>query len=1055
MPFTLEKLRQRLALVQSATWRMVVPLDGTLYLPDSPSPVSHPAELHAAEWQPLEREQPWGIRWQTVWLKQTLEVPAELREQPLSLHLRWRTDANQWAADTVETQVWLNDRLWCGLDAEHRLAALPPLPEPMTLFLQAHVAQTQPFGGIELVVIDQPAEQLAHTLRVTLDLIAELDADDMARSRLLHRLNTAINMLDLRDAPASLGGSRGTQDKQGQHAPQFYASIRAANAYLDAELYADLQGGTRPQIVVTGHAHIDVAWLWPLWRTRQKAAHTFSTVLRLMEQYPEYHFTASTPQLYAFVQQDFPELYAEIKQRVAEGRWEPIGGMWLEADCNLPSGESLVRQFVFGMRFFAQEFGIRDRVLWLPDVFGYSAALPQILRGCGLDTFMTTKISWSQFNRMPHDTFRWRGIDGSEILTHFVTTPDPNNRFYTYNGHMTPNEVKGAWQEYRQQAINDELLYLMGWGDGGGGPTVEQLETARRLADVPSFPQVRHGSANAYFERLHQRVDADPRLPTWVGELYLEYHRGTYTSQARTKYANRRAEQLYHDAEFLDAWAAASANSESSREQLNAGWQLILLNQFHDILPGSSIPQVYRDAEAQYDDILRLGRDVQRAKLGRLGGYDTPLAIVNTLGWARTDPVVVEEQVVGAAWQVALADKVRHSQLIDDAEPGRRRWLVAGHTVPSYGLIDLSQAPLDPPTPPLTVTPTLLENQFFRIELDGNAEISSLVDKRAQREVIAPGQRGNQLVAFEDRPLNYDAWDIDLFYEEKAYPVQNVKRVEVVETGPIRGGLRIVRTYLNSTITQRVLIYSDLPRIDFETEIDWHEHQTLLKAAFPVDINAALATYEIQFGAVERPTHRNTSWDVARFESCAQRWIDLSEGGYGLTLLNDGKYGHDVHDNVMRLTLLKSAVWPDPEADQGHHSFTYALLPHLGDWRVGEVVRRAAELNTPLIASGNAGHIASDKPLALHGQAFVHCDAAHVVVDTVKTAEDGDGVIVRLYEAHNQRGPVRLTFGLPIVSAGACNLLEEPIGELTVDGQSLVLHVRPFEIKTLHVRFAS
>ena len=393
MPFTLEKLRQRLALVQSATWRMVVPLDGTMYLPTNPSPVSHPAELHAADWQPLERGQPWGIRWQTVWLKQTLTVPAELQAQPLSLHLRWRTDANQWAADAVETQVWLNDRLWCGLDAEHRLATLPPLSEPTTLFLQAHVTQTQPFGGIELVVIDQPTEQLAHTLRVTLDVIAELDTDDMARSRLLHRLNTAINMLDLRDAPARFAGASGAQDGQSTQAPQFYASIRAANAYLDAELHADLAGGKRPQIVVTGHAHIDVAWLWPLWRTRQKTAHTFSTVLRLMEQYPEYHFTASTPQLYAFVQQDFPELYAEIKQRVAEGRWEPIGGMWLEADCNLPNGESLVRQFVFGMRFFAQEFGIRDRVLWLPDVFGYSAALPQILRGCGLDTFMTTKIS--------------------------------------------------------------------------------------------------------------------------------------------------------------------------------------------------------------------------------------------------------------------------------------------------------------------------------------------------------------------------------------------------------------------------------------------------------------------------------------------------------------------------------------------------------------------------------------------------------------------------------------------------------------------------------------
>lgn len=1055
MPFTLEKLRQRLVLVQHAAWRTIVPLDDTLYLPSSPSPVSHPADIRDAKWQTLQRGESWGERWQTVWLKQSLTVPADLQGQPLALHLRWRADANQWAADAVETQVWLQDRLWCGLDAEHRLALLPALTEPTQLFLQAHVGEAQPFGGLELIALDQPAAQLAHTLRVTLEVIAELAPDDPARSRLLHRLNTAINLLDLRDAPASFARSAGPQVGQNSSSPLFYASIRAANAYLDAHLHQDLDGGTRPQIVVTGHAHIDVAWLWPLWRTRQKAAHTFSTVLRLMEQYPEYHFTASTPQLYAFVQQDFPELYAEIKQRVAEGRWEPIGGMWLEADCNLPSGESLVRQFLFGMRFFAQEFGLRDRVLWLPDVFGYSAALPQILRGCGLDTFMTTKISWSQFNRMPHDTFRWRGIDGSEILAHFVTTPDPHNHFYTYNGHMTPSEVKGAWREYRQHAINDELLYLMGWGDGGGGPTVEQLETARRLEDMPGVPQVRHGSANDYFDRLHQRVAADPRLPDWVGELYLEYHRGTYTSQARMKYANRRAEQWYHDAEFLDAWAAAGEHSGSSRELLNAGWRLILLNQFHDILPGSSIPSVYREAEAQYDQIFEIARDVQQEKLRALASSDTSLAVINTLGWTRTDPLVIDEQTVGTGWQDIITDSARHCQLISSADSGRRKWLLTGYTVPSYGLIDVALARLERPASPLTITPTSLENQFFRIELDTNGEISSLWDKRGRREVISPGQRGNQLVAFEDRPLNYDAWDIDLFYEEKPYPVQTVDRIHVVESGPIRGGLEIVRTYQSSTISQRLLIYSDLPRIDFETEIDWHEHQTLLKAAFPVDINAAFATYEIQFGAVERPTHRNTSWDLARFETCAQRWIDLSESGYGVALLNDGKYGHDVHDNVMRLTLLKSAIWPDPEADQGNHRFTYALLPHVGDWRAGEVVRRAAELNTPLVAWGSRGQPEHVGPLELHGQAFVHCDAPHVVVDTIKTAEDGDGLIVRLYEAYNQRGPVRLTFTLPIVSAEECNLLEERSAELVAEGSVLRLSIRPFEIKTLRVRFGS
>ncbi|HEX6288547.1 MAG TPA: alpha-mannosidase [Herpetosiphonaceae bacterium] len=1047
MPLTLEKLQQRLDLIQHAAWRAIVPLDGTRYLPHSPSPVSQPRDVRDAPWQPLRRGDPWGALWQTVWLRQPLTIPPELRDQPVALHLRWRTDANQWSPTAIESQLFLDDQIFAGLDSEHRLALLPPLDRPIDLFVQAHVNCTQPFEGLELVLLDEPTWQLAHTLRVALQTIRQIDPTSLAYGRMLHRLNAAINMLDLREAPATWVGSIGPQIGTTPASPEFYASVRAASAYLDEHLLEGLDGGTRPQITITGHSHIDVAWLWPLWRTRQKTAHTFSTALRLMELYPEYHFTASTPQLYEFAQQDYPELYARIKERVAEGRWEPIGAMWLEADCNIPSGESLVRQFLFGMRFFAQEFGIRDRVLWMPDVFGYSAALPQIMRGCGIDTFMTTKISWSQFNRMPFDTFRWRGIDGSEVLTHFVTTPDPSNGYYTYNGEVTAAAIAGAWREYRQKPINDELLYLMGYGDGGGGPTADQLEMVRRLSDLPQMPQVRYGSATEYFDRLHRRVADDPRLPIWVGELYLEYHRGTYTSQGWIKQANRRAEQLYHDAEFLAAWAVASgAADDPQRELLNQGWKLILLNQFHDILPGSSIPEVYQDAREQFDEIMRIGRQVRDAALSQItAGSDARLLAVNTLGWERNDPLFVPQALADRLTDEASGGQIQPVETLD----GEAGMLVAGLNVPGYGTVDPAQTAASAEPAPLTITTERLENQFFRIDLDANGEIAALFDKRYDRDVLEPGQRANQLIAFEDRPLNYDAWDIDIFYAEKPYPVQDVQRIRVVESGPIRGGVEIVRRFLQSTIRQRILIYSALPRIDFATEIDWHEHQMLLKASFPVAINTTRATYEIQFGAVERPTHRNTSWDVARFETCAHRWIDLSEGGYGVALLNDSKYGHDLHQSVMRLTLLKSGVNPDPNADQGLHRFTYALLPHAGDWREAEVVRRAAELNTPLLAYRPQDSAAER---SAHISTFVRCDAAHVMLDTIKTAEDGDGLIVRFYEAHNQRGPVALTFAQPVTSAEACNLLEESIGDVELDGHTLRFTIRPFEIRTLRVR---
>jgi alpha-mannosidase len=1041
------------------------------------------------QWQSVEVELVWGLKHGTSWLMTPLKAPESMQGLPLVLQLHWDTSENDPLLLHLEATVFLDGHAIGAFDWRHPVLLLPEEAcdgQSHTLMLQVYTGVPLPFGGLTLRPRRMVNWQLYHLMQTLLEASLTLNEGDPARHTLLARLNTAYTMLDLRE---------------GWQGERFIDSAQAAYDYLQTHLADGLTSGNRPQITVSGHAHLDVGWMWPYWRTRQKIAHTVSNVLGLMERYPDYHYSQSQPQLLQWLKEDVPELYARVKQRVAEGRFELVGAMWVEADCNLTSGESLIRQITHGTRFWQQEFGVKPRHIWLPDVFGYSAALPQIMRGCNIPVFMTTKISWNQFNRMPCDTFRWRGIDGSEVLTHFITAPemDTKTTFYSYNGPLRPSDMSGTWMNYRQQDINDHLLYLCGWGDGGGGPTEEQMERMQIMADLPDFPRVRAGRAEDYFTELYQRVWENPHLPTWVGELYLEYHRGTYTSQAHVKQANRRAELFYREVELLNAWASLYGMS-SHQEQLNQGWRLILLNQFHDVLPGSSIREVYDDAERVYAQAHAIGKRVYDEALAvvlqQIPAGEKDLLLLNTLAWERTDPIIV-----GA--ELASALEVPHAQQTIDWE-GNMVFLLDGVCVPPCG-VQVVSAASNAGTGEASKAPCLggryplpygcavytdekiivLQNEYYDLWIDAQGEISRLYDKRAERDVLAPGQTGNQLIAYEDRPLDFDAWDIDLFYEEKPYPVRAVTSMRIIEEGPVRATVEIVRPYISSRITQRISLWRNSPRIDIATEIDWHEHQTLLKAVFPLAINSTRATYEIQFGNVERPTHRNTSWDMARFEVCAHRWIDLSEGGYGISLLNDSKYGHDVHDNVVRLTLLKSGIYPDAHADEGLHRFTYSLLPHVGDWREAQSVRRAYELNVPIVCVAGqkkdikgagrteavecrfiehvsrpylpipgVGASACLRPVSLPAPSFIQTDCAHVIVETVKPAEDGDGLIVRLYEAHNQRGRGTLTFATSIHSAQECNLLEEPINNVSCQGNTLSFQVRPFEIKTFRIHLS-
>src|SRR5437868_6852708 len=684
--FTVQKLRNSIEALSATTEgpaHMLSPVYGIA----ATGPMAIPS-LTDTHWQPVEVGLVWGLKHGTSWLKTSLQAPASMQGLPLVLQLLWDTSGNDPLLLQLEATVFLDGHAIGAFDWRHPVLLLPEEAgdgQTHTLMLQVYTGVPLLFGGLTLrqrLPVNWQLSQLMHTL---LEATLTLNENNPARHALLAHLNTAYNMLDLRE---------------GWLSQRFTDSAQAAYDYLQTHLAEDVpdksapfsrspiyRGTNRPQITVSGHAHLDVGWMWPYWRTHQKIAHTVSNVLGLMERYPDYHYSQSQPQVLQWLKEDVPELYARVKQRVAEGRFEPVGAMWVEADCNLPSGESLIRQILQGMRFWQQEFGVKPRQIWLPDVFGYSAALPQIMRGCAIPVFMTTKISWNQFNRMPFDTFRWRGIDGSEVLTHFITAPDiyTETTFYTYNGALQPGGMTGTWMNYRQKEINDHLLYLFGWGDGGGGPTEEQVARLQIMADLPDFPQVRAGRADEYFRELYQRLWEHPRVPTWVGELYLEYHRGTYTSQARIKQANRRAEVLYREVELLNAWASLYG-MPSRQEQLNQGWRLVLLNQFHDVLPGSSIPEVYEDAERLYAQARAMAEPIYDEALAvvlqQLPAGEQDLVLVNTLAWERSDPIQVPAQLVPSLTQL---------QQTTDWE-GKAVCLLDGVRVPSCGVLVVSAA---------------------------------------------------------------------------------------------------------------------------------------------------------------------------------------------------------------------------------------------------------------------------------------------------------------------------------------------------------------------------
>lgn len=963
-----------------------------------------------------------GPPWSTFWLKLCGEIPREWHER--TVVLRFSTGS--------EALLWLNGEPFQGFNGEAngpfndggRAEAV--LPDSIARYgrFEAEVEIAcnglwgAPGGGVgspnstryklyeaRLVLRDDEAWALAHDLVVIIKWLQDLpewkaQADLPAAlkrlppwpGRVLKLLDEFCNQLD-------------TENR---------ATWPEARQML-ADILAHRNGTFAHRITAVGHAHIDTAWLWPIDESIRKCARSFSNALRLAERYPAFRFACSQALHYVWMKNHYPSLYAQIKATARRGQWIPVGGSWVEPDFNLPSGESLVRQFLYGQRFFKHEFGAYCRECWSPDAFGFPASLPQILRGAGIAYFLTQKLSWNQFNKPLHNTFHWEGLDGSRVLAHF---PPAN----TYNA-MTGDDLVRHLLTHEQGAMDHdrvhEGLLLFGYGDGGGGPTEHMVEVITRLEDVQGFPRVSMDRPDACFARLAKSLDGD--APVHVGELYLEYHRGTYTTQASIKRANRQCERLLRDVEQL-ASVATSAGAPYPSEELAALWKVVLTNQFHDILPGSSIREVYERARREFAETEKeLARLLEAAaQIVAPNRATNGKTLFNTLGWARRGVVEVE--------------------------PGALHLLEA----PPCGYAP--DTPRSPKTGPARAAEEsgrwVLENGLLRAEFDARGRLLRLFDRTAQRDALGSHEPSHRLRLYDDYPHAWDAWELDPTYRSK-FDELEAQSAAVVTSGPLRAEIAFDYAFGASRMRVVARLDADSPILEFESDADWHERHRLLKVELPVAVRAPDAAFDIAFGHVRRPTHFNTPYDIARFESPAHFWCDLSEPGYGVALLNDCKYGHSVHSNVLGLSLLRAPTYPDPEADQGPHHFRYALYPHTGSLVDAQVVRRAIEFNSPFrILQGSV-----PGPLSWFG-----VDSPHVILETVKKAEDSEALIVRLYECHGARGSATLRTSLPFERVARVNLLEEEAVDLPdVDAKAGLIRFefRPFEIISLRLERGS
>ena len=997
-----------------------IPLTAEVMVTDTPVPFNERLADRDA-YDPIGKGDIWGREWQSAWFHISGTVPLEWRGQHVAARLNMNSEACLFDDEGCPLYGLTSQSVFAAHYGKDLVRLFEPCEggEPVDLWLEA--AANQLFGidrqphaermaptrhgtytgrvrHLELCILDLDVWHLLLDMEVLFDLYEALPDNTPRRNQLLDTLNQAVAAYaDSRDNAAN------------------------ARAVL-APLFALPPNPADLSVVAVGHAHIDTGWLWPVRETIRKSARTFSSQIALLERYPEYVFGASQPQHYAFVKTHYPKLYEKIKGAVTEGRWELQGGMWVEADCNIISGESMVRQFLHGKNFFMEAFGIDVKNVWIPDVFGYSAAMPQIFRKAGAEVFLTQKISWNFTNEFPHNTFMWEGIDGSRILTHFP----PEN---TYNSNLLPKPLNDAQKRFRENSYITEFMSLFGIGNGGGGPKEEHVERGRRLKALNGAPTVTFGTAQSFFEKLQPHAR---QLPTWVGELYLELHRATLTTQAQTKRGNRKLELKLRETEFVCAMLPLN---EYPRETLDYVWKKLLINQFHDILPGSSIHAVYEQTLSEYEEGMALCDGLIREAAARILKADRDcLTLFNSLSCPYTAPIQLPADWHGCS-------------ILDEA--GRPIPVQVGSEasfvrvdVPPLGFLTLRKGPGKVPQNPALKT-LVLENSEVRYEFATDATLVRATEKGTGREWIPEGSRGNQFSLYVDRPQNWDAWDIDITYEdellEHARPVASVP----LDSGPVQARLRFDLAVGQSRITQVVTLPENGKRLDFRTQVDWRESHRMLRVAFPTPVQTPEATCDIQYGYLKRPTHRNTSWDLAKFEVAAHKYVDMTDNDGGVALLNDCKYGHKVYGNTLDLNLLRAPTEPDPDADYGHHSFTYSLLPHTEPFLESSVMHEASMLNQPPV--GIEGYTAgtAELPLTVEGDG--------IALAVLKKAEKEDCLVVRIVETKGRHssGSIKLRDGAATLVQ--TNLMEWTTEEELPCKHETAIELAPFEIRTYKI----
>jgi alpha-mannosidase len=824
-------------------------------------------------------------------------------------------------------------------------------------------------------------------------------------------------------------------------------------------------------IRAVGNSHIDMAWLWPWTETVEVVRNTFESVLDLMREYPDFKFTMSSARAYEWMEEKYPDLFHEIEQRVKEGRWEVIGGMWVEPDLNMPAGESLVRQILVGKRYFQQKFGIDIKIGWNPDSFGYSWQLPQIYKKSGMGYFVTQKLLWAhEFTTFPYKLFWWEAPDGSRLLTYF-----PHDYAGGIDAESLGKDLSIWMPSIYGPQLHDtpEMMHLYGVGDHGGGPTRSMLDNAERLKSPGAvFPKLQFSTATAFFDDLNQKLPG-MEVPTWKGELYFQYHRGVFTTQAETKKRIRHSEEALLNAEKFSSLAQLYGRPYPT-EEFQLAWKNLLFDHFHDIMPGSGIAVNYLDAKRNLEDVERMSDEMTRGALGEISahintvGDGSPVVVYNTLSWPRTDVVQIEAQLPepASALEVVDAKGQRASfQLLKLDRETHRATLLVRASVPALGykiyFIHAVSAIANLTSSTLNASRDALENEFIRVKIDpATGCMTSLFDKRSQTEALAPAETdtggpkdrtcGNLLQTFVDKPKQWDAWNIDADFEKQHWDLDKADEVKLIESGPLRAVIRIKNHFQNSTFVRDITLYAGIPRLDVKMHADWHEKHILLKVAFPLSVHSDKASFEIPFGSIERPTTRNTPAEKAQFEVPAQRWADISDDKHGFSLMNDCKYGYDAKGNVLRLSLLRSPQWPDPHADEGEHDFTYSLYPHGGTWQQAQTIRRGYELNyklVPFATEKHAGRLPAE-------HAFLEVQPDNVIVTAIKKAEGDDSLVVRFFEWAGKATEVKLELPPGAEQASDTDLMERPTGPIDLKDGTASVETRPFEIKTLRVKFA-